>query len=94
MGSCRRWRACRPPGPRRDLPERPAGEIYLCDLPGMELVDERGRSCGPVRDVKVLAGRDYLELDAGRLVPFAKELLLGLDRKTGIIRMTIPEGLP
>ncbi len=78
---------------RSDLPDRPAGEIYLCDLPGMTIEDERGCSYGPVRDVKVLAGRDYLELKSGTLVPFDKDLLLGLDRATGIIRMKIPEGL-
>ncbi len=79
---------------RSQLPPPAPGTIYLCDLPGMTVERAGGGAVGTVKDVLTLAGRDYLELEGGALLPFQPELLHEVDRDGKRLVMTIPEGLP
>ena len=77
-----------------ELPELPEGALYLRDLVGMTLFDARsGRRAGSVREVQRLAGRDYLEIERGTLIPFVDELIVAVDRDARTITMRIPVGL-
>jgi 16S rRNA processing protein RimM len=55
--------------PRSELPEPDAGEYYVFQLVGLEVVEEGGRRLGVVSDVVPAPANDALELDTGLLLP-------------------------
>lgn len=79
--------------PRTSLPGLPAGQIYLCDVPGMTVADGRGRLLGVAREVLHLAGRDYIELESGHVVPFSPAIVLSIDLEARRMALDVADGL-
>ncbi|HUA57940.1 MAG TPA: ribosome maturation factor RimM [Verrucomicrobiae bacterium] len=70
-----------------------AGEFYQSDLIGCEVVDRTGRLVGKVREWQDAGGAGVLELDNGLLIPFARNICIGIDPAAGRITVELPPGL-
>ena len=76
--------------PRESLPPAPAGEFYVVDLLGLEVVDEDGNVLGRVADVAPGVANDVLELDAGGALPMVEECVREVDVRGG--RIVVAKG--
>jgi len=84
--------------PKRDRLRLPAGEYYLSDLVGCEVVDGNGRPVGRLRGWQEHGGPVILEVEAAGtgeeiLIPFAADICTGIDVAARRIRVNLPEGL-
>lgn len=79
--------------PRADLPELPPGGFYLCDLPGLEVCTEEGEVVGRIREIQELAGRDYVELEDGHLIPLEPPFLVRVELDARRLVVKLPEGM-
>ena len=82
--------------PESELTPLEEGEVYQHELKGMTVELSSGEVVGKVTDVfEVPQG---LLLDVARergtvLVPFSGDIILGVDRARGVVRIEPPEGL-
>lgn len=82
---------CLPLSQRRALA---AGEIFLSDWIGLDLVDEAGRVLGRVSNWYEEGEQSWLEVQPGsQLVPYVKEFFLNVDSAAKRITARLPEGL-
>jgi 16S rRNA processing protein RimM len=86
--------AAAPPG---EVPILPEGRYWVSRLLGARVADEARGDLGTVEDVVETGGTDLLLVREGsgreRLVPLAREFVVGIDEAAGIIRVRLPEGL-
>jgi 16S rRNA processing protein RimM len=71
-------------------------EFYASDLVGLAARLPDGTPLGPVADVLVIAGADYLLLDVAgveKLVPFVAAVVPTVDVDAGYVVVDPPEGL-
>jgi 16S rRNA processing protein RimM len=68
---------------REDLAPLPADTYYVADLVGLEVLDERGRVVGVVREVHPGPANDALELDSGFLLPLVEDCIREVDLEGG-----------
>jgi 16S rRNA processing protein RimM len=66
---------------RRDQLPAPetAGEYYVFQLVGLDVVEDGGRALGRVHDVVAAPANDVLELDSGRALPMVEDCVLKVD---------------
>lgn len=80
-----------------DVPELPEGVYWVRELEGAAVVEENGDPVGRVEDVTPTGGTDLLVVRDDRgtetLIPLAREIVLGFDESTRIIRVRLPDGL-
>ncbi len=82
---------CVPLSQRRALA---AGEIFLSDWIGLDLVDEAGRVLGRVSNWYEEGEQSWLEVQPGsQLVPYVKEFFLNVDLTAKRVTARLPEGL-
>lgn len=82
---------CVPLSQRRALA---AGEIFLSDWIGLDLVDEAGRVLGRVSNWYEEGEQSWLEVQPGsQLVPYVKDFFLNVDSAAKRITARLPEGL-
>ncbi len=67
--------------PRATRLRLPVDSYYVADLVGLEVLDERGKSVGVVRDVVPGPANDALELDSGLLLPLVEDCISEVDLK-------------
>ena len=86
--------AAAPPG---EVPILPEGRYWVSRLLGARVADETRGDLGTVEDVVETGGTDLLLVREGsgreRLVPLAREFVVGIDEAAGTIRVRLPEGL-
>jgi 16S rRNA processing protein RimM len=70
---------------RARLPAPAAGEYYVFQLVGLEVVEEGGRDLGRVKGVAPGVANDVLELDSGRALPMVEDCVLAVDLDEGRI---------
>jgi 16S rRNA processing protein RimM len=74
----------------------PAGSYFICDLIGLEVVDENGKPLGHVEDVISTGSNDVYVVKQGEkemLIPALKTVVKEIDIREGKIKVEIPEGL-
>ncbi len=64
---------------RADLSPLPADAFYVADLVGLDVLDDRGRRVGVIRDVVPGPANDALELDTGLLLPLVEDCIREID---------------
>jgi 16S rRNA processing protein RimM len=83
-----------PPG---EVPILPEGRYWVSRLLGARVADETRGDLGTVEDVVETGGTDLLLVREAsgreRLVPLAREIVVGIDDAAGLIRVRLPEGL-
>jgi len=67
------------------LPPTQAGEFYVFQLIGLEVVEEGGAALGTVADVTAGVANDVLELDSGVALPMVEDCVRDIDLDTGRI---------
>lgn len=70
---------------REALPPTGKDEYYVFQLVGLEVVEEGGRSLGPVVRVEPGVANDSLEVDGGLLLPLVGECVRDIDLEAGRI---------
>jgi 16S rRNA processing protein RimM len=75
---------------RESLPPAAAGEFYVVDLLGLEVVGEDGEVLGRVADVTPGVANDVLELDEGGALPMVEECVREVDVRGG--RIVVAKG--
>ena len=81
---------------RDALEPREAGEVFYHELLGSEVVTVDGRVLGKVVEVYELQPSDMLEVrgtDGQYMIPFRKEVVVGMDIEAGRLVVDPPEGL-
>lgn len=81
---------------RDELEPLAEGEVFLHDLPGLEVVTVEGRVLGRVREVYELQPSDLLEVrgdDGEFMIPFRNEIVVEVDLDAGRLVVDPPEGL-
>lgn len=72
-------------------------EVYLFQLIGMAVHTEAGEALGTVRDVLETGANDVYIVDSPQhgevLIPVTEETILSTDVETGIITVSLPDGL-
>ncbi len=82
---------CIPLAKRRPLA---AGEVFLSDWIGLDLVDESGQVLGQIRDWYEQGDLAWIEIQPGaQLVPYVKEFFLNVDPVAKRVTARLPEGL-
>jgi 16S rRNA processing protein RimM len=83
--------------PAREVPILPEGRYWVSRLLGARVADETRGDLGTVEDVVETGGTDLLLVretsGRERLVPLAREIVVGIDEAAGRIRVRLPEGL-
>ncbi len=82
--------------PRSEARKLDPDEYFLHDLEGLELVDERGKKRGVVKEAYEGGGGVLLNVDGphGEFeVPFAAEICTNIDLKRKRIVVNLPEGI-
>lgn len=64
---------------RAELPAPEAGEYYVLDLVGLDVVEETGRRLGKVVGVAPGVANDVLELEGGALLPLVEDCVRDID---------------
>jgi 16S rRNA processing protein RimM len=65
--------------PREALPEPEAGEWYVFQLVGLEVVEDGGRPLGKVADVEPRPANDVIVLEGGAMLPLVDACVLQVD---------------
>ena len=88
----RGFRAAIRPSRRRPLE---AGEYFFGDLVGCQVIDAKNQTVyGRVAAVQEQAGASgLLELEDGLLIPFVKDICVGIKPEAGRIEVLLPDGL-
>lgn len=76
--------------------KRSPEDLYSYELVGMDVVDDKGRSQGRVREVYLYPSQDLLEVQYGEqvyLLPLVKAFVRLIDRENRRIVVQLPEGL-
>ena len=71
--------------PRDALPEPAAGEWYVFQLVGLDVVEDAGRPLGKVADVEPWPANDVLVLEGGAMLPLVDACVLQVDLDAGRI---------
>ena len=71
--------------PREALPDPKAGEWYVFQLVGLEVVEDGGRPLGKVADVEPWPANDVLVLEGGAMLPLVDACVLQVDLDAGRI---------
>ncbi len=71
----------------------PAGEYYVDQLVGLEVVTDTGRPLGKMTDVIHSPANDVYETDLGVLIPSVPAFILGIDLEAGQITVRDVPGL-
>jgi 16S rRNA processing protein RimM len=71
------------------LPEPPAGEVWVHDVIGAEVVDRAGAVLGRVTSVEANPAHDLLVIDTKVLVP----MVFVVDQSPGRLVVDVPDGL-
>ena len=71
--------------PRDALPEPAAGEWYVFQLVGLDVVEDAGRPLGKVADVEPWPANDILVLEGGAMLPLVDACVLQVDLDAGRI---------
>ena len=71
--------------PREALPEPEAGEWYVFQLVGLEVVEDGGRPLGKVADVEPRPANDVIVLEGGAMLPLVDACVLEVDLDAGRI---------
>ncbi len=73
------------------------GEYYICDLIGLNVVDEEGNNIGVISDVLQTAANDVYEVETSNgkkhLIPAIKQCILKVDLENKVMNVHILEGL-
>ena len=69
------------------------GVYYVCDLIGIEVMDEGGQILGTINEVIKTGSNDVYELSSGVLVPALKHVVLSVDIEAKRMVVRLPEGL-
>ena len=73
------------------------GEYYICDLIGLNVVDEDGNNIGVISDVLQTAANDVYEVEAPNgkkhLIPAIKQCVLNVDLTKKVMNVHIMKGL-
>jgi 16S rRNA processing protein RimM len=69
--------------------EPPAGEVWVHDVIGAEVVDRAGTALGRVTSVEANPAHDLLVLESGALVP----MVFVIDQQPGRVVVDLPDGL-
>jgi 16S rRNA processing protein RimM len=81
---------------RDQLPALTEGEYYWCDLVGVRVETDDGRSLGELAEIIETGSNDvYVVRGGGReyLIPALEEVVLKIDLAAGIMKVSPPEGL-
>ena len=65
--------------PRDALPEPAAGEWYVFQLVGLDVVEDAGRPLGKVADVEPRPANDVIVLEGGAMLPLVDACVLQVD---------------
>ncbi len=76
--------------PRAELPELPDGSYYVCDLVGLEVVEEGGAALGRVAAVDAGVANDVLTTDSGHALPVVEACVREVDLAAG--RIVVAQG--
>lgn len=79
-----------------DLQGRDEDELFYHELLGLNVVTVDGTELGSVREVYELQPAHMLEVRGGQkshMIPFLKDLVVGVDLETGVLTIDPPEGL-
>ena len=90
------WRGGYIEVPRGTMPALPAGQYYECDLIGLHVRDEEGRSIGTLEQIWELPESHVFVVRgvAGEvLIPAAKDLITAVDLDRGLMTVRMIEGL-
>jgi 16S rRNA processing protein RimM len=79
--------------PEEERPALAAGEVYLDDLIGCEVVGSEGRRIGSVTGWQDLGGPVLLEIGADLLIPYVPAICREVDVAGRRIAVELPEGL-
>jgi 16S rRNA processing protein RimM len=82
--------------PRGTVPELPAGQYYECDLVGLAVETEQGRSIGVLEEIWELPGNHVFVVRQGdkeTLIPAAKEWVTRVDLERGLMTVHMIEGM-
>ena len=73
------------------------GEYFICDLIGLKVIDEFGKTIGELTDVIQTGANDVYEVTTPErkkyLFPVIKECILNVDLDEGIVTVHIMKGL-
>ena len=73
------------------------GEFYICDLIGLNVVDEDGNTIGVISDVLQTAANDVYEVETPdgkkHLIPAIKQCILNVDLDNKVMNVHIMKGL-
>jgi 16S rRNA processing protein RimM len=87
----RGYRAAIRPSRRRPLEP---GEFFFGDLVGCQVVDAKNQTVyGRVAAVQEQGASGLLELEDGLLIPFVKDICVGIKPEEGRIEVVLPDGL-
>jgi 16S rRNA processing protein RimM len=75
--------------PRSELPEPDAGNYYVFQLAGLDVVDDAGRRLGAVQEVVPGIANDVLELDSGISLPMHEACIREIDLGAGTIVVAV-----
>jgi 16S rRNA processing protein RimM len=79
--------------PSRRRPLEP-GEFFFGDLVGCQVIDANNQTAyGRVAAVHEQGARSLLELEDGLLIPFVKDICVGIKPEDGRIEVILPDGL-
>lgn len=82
--------------PRGTAPALPAGQYYECDLVGLAVETEQGRSIGVLEEIWELPGNHVFVVRQGdkeTLIPAAKEWVTRVDLERGRMTVHMIEGM-
>lgn len=81
--------------PKAERVQPEPGEFFHSDLIGCEVQDAATkRVIGKVTDCEEFGGPPLLQINGGEmLIPFVKEICTGIHPESGLILVTLPEGL-
>lgn len=82
---------------RSDFPNLGDDEVYLNDMIGFEVIDQKGEKLGIVEGFSDNTAQTLLVVRTARgdqgMIPFVEQLVKDVDLEAGTIRVDIPDGL-
>ena len=82
--------------PRGTVPALPANQYYECDLIGLTVRDEQGRSIGTLEQIWELPGSHVFAVRGTNgevLIPAAKDLITAVDLEQRVMTVRMIDGL-